>query len=261
MKYIQKRFKDQNPPEPPQLTAWKVQENEVLEGFYQNDNAKAAWGHLQDKLPNVQEEGIVYFTKNELLNAHLLPEQGFICAYCNRIVHFEPAHFNPTLDSKDRRCSVEHVDEKSKNARVNTYNYQNLVATCRGGEKIPPPRYTHCDCKRSDTPLFLHSLMPECEKEFLYISNGEITGMTDRANETIVTLGLDILKLKNDRETEIKKRIFDFDTEGNVIRISDEIAQKQYDLLSQKNEEGKYIEYCGAVLSVLKNEFNVKTGQ
>ena len=262
MKHIEKQFKDQNPPEPLRFSAWKTQENSMLEPYYEANNADGAWSLLLANPPECPEEGIVYFTKKELLDNHLLQEQGYICAYCNRQIHNHAVHKKPALDFLDRRCSVEHIAEKSADARNRTFDYQNLVAVCRGGEKVPPPRYPHCDHKRShkksNALLPLHPLMPECEHEILYIYDGQIVGLTERANETIKILGLDNPVLKQHRETEIAQWIFDIDAEGQSQRISDEIANRRFIECTSKGIEQKYVECCGAILSVLKNEFNIQ---
>jgi hypothetical protein len=92
----------------PNRPSWKMQETDSLEWYYQNNDAGSAWGHLPEKPPQIKEEGVVYYTKREL-TFDLLKEQGFICAYCNRVIHNNEVERGARLDFIDRKCSVEHI--------------------------------------------------------------------------------------------------------------------------------------------------------
>ena len=65
MKYIVKH------PAPQAFENWKKQENPIT------------WDDFPSNLPQNQEDGIVYYSKNEL-RERLLDEQGYICCYCQQ---------------------------------------------------------------------------------------------------------------------------------------------------------------------------------
>jgi uncharacterized protein (TIGR02646 family) len=253
MKFIKKNYTDLIPPEPTAFMAWKTQEHERLQHFYSQNNAADAWNHLPAKQPDIHDDNIAYYSGSDL-KKELLTEQGFICAYCNRRIHQEENRFaddEKAQDHNDRRCSIEHVSAKTEDPANNTFNYSNLVAVCRGGERIPKPRQIHCDNARGSKPLPINPLQEDCEKHINYKFDGAIETeyCTPSVREIVETLGLNIRKLVIDRESSIKGTVM---TDDMTEFIDKEKAQK---LLIKLNtlKEGKYEEYCSAIISFIKN--------
>ena len=154
----------------------------------------------------------------------------------------------------DRRCSMEHLDSRKDNIR-RTFDYRNLMGTCRGGEKVPRPRRTHCDNLRGSKPLpSLIPLVEACENEILYLENGSIVGLTTRAERLIELLGLDIPRLEENRQKEIKKCVRPVRDDGLSKKLTKDEAIQKYGEIS-KNKP--FVEFCGAIMSVLNNEYMI----
>lgn len=105
-------------------------------------------------------EGMPAMTKEQLRDSLLL-EQGHLCGYCMsrisaetmRIEHWQPQRNNPT-----RRL-----------------DYGNLLATCPGGEGMPPD-LQHCDVRKGDRELKYNPAEPshQIELRVRYLGDGTI---------------------------------------------------------------------------------------
>ena len=104
-----------------------IQKNLTPTGFedWKKANKPTAWSDLQNE-PKHREEGIVYYTKQELRGA-LVVEQRHLCCYCQKIVE----HTNATV--------IEHLfprngaDKEQGKARM--FKYENVMASCDGGSE------------------------------------------------------------------------------------------------------------------------------
>ncbi len=246
MKYILKND------EPTAFIHWKTQEQDNIIRLYKSGDSDASWSHLPSSMPSRPEEGIVYYSKKQLADA-LLEEQGFICAYCNRVINNDLSKLSEFENARDRVCSMEHLVSRKENIEK-TFDYKNLTATCRGGEKVPKPRHTHCDNKRGAKPLPFTPLAEACETEIIYLQNGIIIGLTPRAEEVIKILGLDIPQLEENRKIALQKRVYEPQEDGTATPISKDRAVQEYKNITQNKP---YVEFCGALMSVLKNEFMI----
>lgn len=249
MRYIQKNQ------EPEAFIKWKEQEEDTLEDFYEKarkgqKKADTIWSHLPSNLPPIKEKGTTYYSKKELAEA-LLQEQGYLCAYCNRPIHNEWSNReeDPLVEKGDTRVVIDHLAPKSIDPRERTFDYGNLLASCKGGEKIPKPRQLYCDAKKGNRPITIHPLMPECEDAFVFTEAGEMIGSTPDANKTVEILGLSAFN--EQRKSIIQGYLYDdpilFKT------ISKDKAKEIIQNLSQM-EDGKYKLFCSAVINVLKRE-------
>jgi uncharacterized protein (TIGR02646 family) len=249
--------------EPIAFVNWKGQEAERLEPYYVANNADAAWGHLPSSpAPNPEPE-IAYYSKRELANA-LLKEQGYLCCYCNRLIHNEMPRPND-LEHNDKRTSIEHLYAKESNARLNTFNYNNIAASCMGGEKRIP-RFSYCNSRRGNDPLAILPTDENVESLVYYTLLGEIFGATDAITYTLHN-ALGLQYFDEARCAEIRAAFYEnldeynaWDGENeeerpNLIPISNENARQQINELSQgEGNPTRYKEFCSAIISVLKRE-------
>ncbi len=277
MKFISKN------PEPPAFQRWKEQEAENLESLYARAESgrvtvEKVWEHLPNNLPDNKEEEVAFYSKKELATS-LIVEQGYLCAYCMRRISAEPptrqelallreirmrkeiggatAEDLKTMNSIEEKIDtssirIDHVDPKSNNPRYLTFKYDNIVASCNGGEKIPPPRNTYCDCKKNNDAIGVTPLKPDCESRFYFTLIGEIK--PSEANDTgavntIETLGLSWF---NDtrKETILGYYYEDMDKEVPISAVD---AALIVDNLS-KPKKGKFEPFCVAIINVLSRE-------
>ncbi len=250
--------------EPIAFANWKNQEAGQLEPYYVANNADAAWGHLSSSPSPNPEPGIAYYSKKELANA-LLKEQGYLCCYCNRQIHQELPRQND-LEHNDRRTTIEHLDIKKGDARRNTFRYENLVASCSGGEKRVHPRFSYCNSGREDKPLAILPTDENVESLVYYTLEGEIFGATNAITHTLHNV-LGLQYFDEARRAEIRAAFYENLDEYNawdgengdeqpaLIPLSSEKARQQINELSQgEGDPIKYREFCSAIISVLKRE-------
>jgi uncharacterized protein (TIGR02646 family) len=249
--------------EPIAFANWKAQEAGRLEPYYTANDADAAWGHLSSSPSPNPELGIAYYSKKELANT-LLKEQGYLCCYCNRQIHQESPRQND-LEHNDRRTSIEHLDAKESNARLNTFRYNNIAASCMGGERRFP-RFSYCNSRRGKDPLAILPIDENVESLVYYSEDGKIHGATNEIDDTLhKVLGLGYFD--EARHAEIRAAIYENLDEYNawngenederpaLIPISSEKARQQINKLSQgEGDPIKYREFCSAIISVLKRE-------
>ena len=252
--------------EPAAFSAWKEQEAGRLEPYFVAKNAEAVWNHLPSKLPANPEADIHYYSKIEL-TSELLTEQGYLCCYCNRLIHQEsPKPVAPGFN--DRRTTIEHLDAKEADARNNTFRYKNLVASCMRGEilhKGTKPRVSYCNQRRGNSPLAISPTQTDCEKRVFFSLDGQIFGDSDEVDNTLYeVLGLHFFN--ETRKAAIRAfyyaNIEEYEGwEGNeeerplLEPISKENARQIIErLLEKSGDSGKYEEFCSAIIFVLKND-------
>lgn len=109
MRYI---HKPKNALLPVEFTKWLTSNKKKIEDDIADENVKGAelWAFFRN-------DGNTAY--NALKN-HIVKEQGCICCYCGQRIE------------NDRHTAIEHLQPKScyKNK---TFNYKNLIASCRGG--------------------------------------------------------------------------------------------------------------------------------
>ncbi len=196
--------------------------------------------HFPSNPPKVKEEGKIYYSKYDLKTA-LLKEQNSLCCYCNVEI------------KNDHNTTIKHLKPKegTKNQHL-IFDYDNLLASCNGNRKEPKPRVLHCDAEKDIKEIDLTPKMSECETEIIYAENGGISGITERANETVKVLNLGCDKLIDERAGKILG--FIYEDELNTIKISELEAEKIYNALSKTKSEP----YIIAILQVLKQNFSKK---
>jgi len=252
--------------EPAALSAWKTQEAARLESYYSANNANAAWNHLSSNPPAHPESGIQYYSKEEL-TLELLKEQGYLCCYCNRNIHTSMPKIGE-IEFNDRRTTVEHLEAKEADARNHTFRYENLAASCMGGETLhkgTKPRVSYCNLRRQNTPLAIMPTKMECEQYIYYTLDGQILGDTHEIETTLHdVLGLHFF----DAARKAAIRAYYYSNveehegwEGNekdrpeLKVVSTDNARQIIKELSKKDKQTHgYQEFCQAIIQVLKND-------
>lgn len=144
----------------------------------------------------------------------LLKEQGYLCAYCGRVIgkieadiivaqidklktllaqkeeEYDAQTIEMALFAGDFQA-IEHIVSKGKE-RSMMFNYHNLVAVCQGGKGTDDE---HCDVAKWDKWIKIKPTDADCESYFRY-ENGEIKGENQQAMDTIDTLNLNAKRLK-----------------------------------------------------------------
>ena len=162
------------------------------------ENQFTSWDSFAGKLPpkDKREKGVTYYSKTELREV-LLEEQGYTCCYCEKEI------------SNDHKTAIEHVEPREGDTQTERiFDYSNLILSCNGGEKDPPPKELHCDAKKGKKLIPISPLDERCETEITFTVEGKILGLTEDAQQTISVLNLHIPKLNNMRKEAIAGYIF-----------------------------------------------------
>ncbi|MBP6825227.1 MAG: TIGR02646 family protein [Saprospiraceae bacterium] len=240
MRYIRKK------PSPQAFEDWK------------SANRPRNWSALQNE-PHNPEEGVVYYSKNELREALLL-EQGHLCCYCQRRIENEP---NMVIEHLFPRNGIDKAQGQAK-----MFEYDNLLAACDGGaldnrnrpSRIPSyPQY--CDKSKNEDIIPLSPLQPDIENKLAYRQIGlDEVGIipfieTDMDADLVINdrLNLNVPKLKNLRGKAISGLIFQNPETGELI--SAEEAETLLSAMEQQtgNPAIEYLpEFCSVKLYFLR---------
>lgn len=223
--------------EPNEFVLWKLANQEKIDRLIAEEKSGEV---LWKEFPSSLSQDVVEndFSKAQLREA-LVQEQFYICCYCNDSIKGEP------LDTK-----IEHFLPKEK-YRDRTFDYQNLLAACNGGEKeadpkLLNPRVLHCDSKKdNEDPSQIQLVTPfdiDAHTHFYFTENGEIRSNTQQGKNTITFLNLDCKRLNLRRKKVIETYLYEFETEDINAQI-DEISEPI---------NGKLQAFCTAILSVLE---------
>ncbi len=174
MKHINKNA------EPQGFIDWKAANWEEIE---QKNNSGETGKILWNMFPsshsaqNAPDE----YAKVDLRKA-IAEEQFYICCYCMVSIKAQPS------DTK-----VEHFLPKETYKPNEVFDYQNLLASCNGGERTKPVELSCDSVKGSKDPQqtpIISPLSEDCELHFDYKGNGEIVGLTELGKATIKNLNL-----------------------------------------------------------------------
>ncbi len=233
MKHISKNA------EPQGFIDWKAANWEEIE--QKNDN-KATGDMLWAAFPSNRSEpnAETEYSKADLRKA-IAQEQFYLCCYCMVGIKGMP------LDTK-----MEHFLPKENYKPKEVFDYQNLLASCNGGERTRPVELSCDSVKGSNDPNQISIISPlsaDCELHFDYKENGEIIGLTELGKATIKNLNLNCKRLKILREKVLQTYIFDVWQEDMNANI--EIA----DVLQPYNNDGKLIlqPFCMTIATILKH--------
>jgi uncharacterized protein (TIGR02646 family) len=215
--------------EPPELTAWKQQENE---------DWKPNWDILGGE-------------PKRATHRHLLQEQGFICCYCGRRISRDDSH-------------IEHLKPRSHPLYKDlTLDYTNLLASCPGYPEVDADANISAGTHRSqeycgqkkdswyDPDLMVSPLMENCADYFRFTELGKIRAsqnpaLQPAAQETIRRLGLDHSRLEAARKQAIAG------VRQLLQKHPTPDLQKLIQDCDRLDRDGKYLPYCTVILYVLQ---------
>jgi len=250
-----KYFNPKEKKEPEAFCAWKRQELERLITICKSNPAseRALYEHLPSSLPREEEDGISYYSKLEL-RAALLREQGYICCFCNRMIDHKPEREYKKHELADLPEEIEHMRPVHMFPK-NALDYDNLAVSCRGGRGTGKET---CNASKGASMLPLTPFDASCEERIFFTEDGQIQGDDEDAEKTIEILNL--TAYDKDRAETIAGFIYAFQDEEEMENgfsdtlISKGEAEQIVNVLSQKDEQGRFRPFCSAVISVLKRE-------
>ena len=182
------------------------------------------WEDLLGKRANEAAAEVTDYSKAELRTA-LYEEQRHLCCYCNQRIADTAAG-----------TAIDHIQPREGTTNQHLiFDYSNLGLSCKGGERDPKPRYTHCDNYKGSSSLPLTHLDPRCEVEIRYTLDGRSVGTSPGAVETIRVLNLSNPKLNALREGAIAGLIYTDQQQTELISAQD--ARAVHDGLMQLIQE------------------------
>lgn len=178
----------------------------------------------------------------ETLKLSLLEEQGYLCCYCLG-----------RISADHKKMKVEHWHSQSKYPEEQL-DYKNLLAACIGGEGNRKG-LQYCDTRKGNAEIKINPTSPDCEKLVRYGSDGSVYSDNTKINEDLN----DKLNLNQEQLVKNRKNVWNatIDALGRSysgksfakITLQNEIKRWE-----EKNEEGKYREYCQVVIDLLKKK-------
>ena len=188
------------------------------------------------------------------LKKSLLEEQGYICCYCMQRID-------------ENNMKIEHWRAQSKHPKLK-FDYQNLLATCKGNEGSPPSAQ-HCDTRKGyyedrqetqsiDYDMTINPIDKNCEQHIKYCSNGKInfdnlSPAIKKDLEEVLNLNHETL-VRNRKQTYkgVIKGMTQSHKKGKQVTWQYSFIKKKIQEHESKNKEGKYMEYCKIVVYLLK---------
>lgn len=188
----------------------------------------------------------------------MLDEQGSICAYCMQGLKNDP------------NCTIDHLEPKSANPEKNTFNYQNLLASCSGSIRKSAPsagqskvrqfkeELRHCNNKKDENPIPISPFEPHCESRFVFAKDGQIHPAIEddmEAIRTIQVLGLNSPVIVRKREAAIERMLYPDlpDKEGNpsnrLISRTEGITRIEE---LKKRFQNRHEPFCIAIIQVIE---------
>jgi len=177
--------------------------------------------------------------QKQRLQAFLVQEQGYICAYCNREIH-------PGTPEDDEQSRIDHLQPKSRFPEQ-TFNYQNLVSSCHGNEREPKPREMHCDAqkKEDELPEILFPTNSRCEYQYNVSDEGFIRTIDQTMQNAIEeTLNLNCAKLRI-----LRKNVLAPFADGNLQASEANAMIRAY---SNADKNGRFEPFCGIIINFLR---------
>jgi uncharacterized protein (TIGR02646 family) len=221
--------------EPQTFIDWKVTMQDTFVRYKKGDEL---YSLLLSSRPKNPEEGVLYFTKEDL-RLFLLVEQGFICCYCNQRI------------LNNHLTILEHYKDKHTHPE-STFTYANILASCNGNQKDPKPRELHCDAEKGSKSIPLSPLNGMCEVQLYFLADGQIKAHCEEGKETIKILNLNMGKLVKFRREAIEGWLF---TNSDLTElINEETAQLSLVRIEVRDANNYFIEFHSAVKSVLLRE-------
>lgn len=170
--------------------------------------------------------------KKDLKEA-LLNEQGHVCCYCMKRIHFEDMkveHWKPQKYVELSLC------------------YNNMMGVCNGNEGNP--RHLQCcDTHKGEDELSVNPLDSNLEALIKYRSDGTIFSDDEIVNNDLnEALNLNYQTLKENRKSVIDDIINYLHRKYPDKQWTKSIIQHEINKWRSRNSEGKYLEYYGIAL-------------
>jgi uncharacterized protein (TIGR02646 family) len=231
VRYIQKAS------EPVSFTEWKLQETA---------NSQPNWNDLRKP-------------EKPIVKDALLKEQGYICCYCESRVSKENSH-------------IEHLQPRSKYPDL-LFEYGNLMASCQANKKenVDPSdeesvdyqsKPIHCGHHRGDwydEHLMISPLDPTCTDFFRFTEAGEILPTSDPQKENTAAATIEKLALNINKLIRLRRKAIEGILDSEFDQLTDAKNRKNLEDYSQLDENGRYKEFCSAVIYVLKQNLPART--
>lgn len=213
---------------------WRAKNGNSLEDLYVEKGMTGT--KLWRVLGSSKHEERLY--SKEELKTELLIEQGFICCYCIE-----------GIENNDY-TTCEHADDKGTNL-LKTFDYKNLIASCKGSLNDPPPKDVHCNLARGNSYLPLSPLDELTEIQFYFSADGYIKAHSEKAKNTIETLNLNSTQLIRKRKKAIDIYLFN---DAKLIEAATAQTYADKNIFRKKDVEGKFIPFCLAIENVIKRD-------
>lgn len=158
------------------------------------------------------------------LRKRLLEDQGYICCYCGSRI------------GNDENTKIEHIKCQARYGEL-SLNYDNMLASCDGGERdrknrVRPRHKCHCDAKKFNEDIPVSPLDNSIEGLLTYFEDGTVMG-TGEGERLVQTLGLNVQYLVSRRKNVIKEYM---DNEPEDLEAELQWLRSMHD--------GKYEEFC-----------------
>lgn len=169
------------------------------------------------------------------LRKRLLEDQGYICCYCGQRID-------------DDNTKIEHIKPQKYFPEL-SLDFNNMLASCDGGEKDRNGgakkniHGIHCDAKKGNRSIPV-SPLEDIDGLFCYFADGTVNG-TGEGDDLVNILGLNTQFLVHKRKAAI----------NNYEIFPPQNWNEEYQRLSYRQEDGKFVEFCFVLQSYIKLKY------
>ncbi len=178
----------------------------------------------------------------------LLPEQGYLCAYCIRRISNERDELAQPL------TTIEHYEAQSTDENLRM-NFMNMLGVCRGGSDLPK-HLQHCGQNRGNAPLKIDPRKKESEHWVLYETSGKVYSKDAQVNHDLqVTLNLNTPGLVKNRKKVLEA--VRQATENRHKRKQSDLTASDFrkEIARWKSKtNGRFGEYCMVAIAYLERK-------
>ena len=200
-----------------------------------------SWKALAKTTPNWGYSYLQNPEKRELHEA-LLREQGHICCYCGMRITLSSSH-------------IEHLKPQSTPEPDLSVEYTNLLASCQ--REREPRKPIHCAVAKDnwyDEDLMVSPLTPNCTDFFIYTDDGQILETNTPEKKAAATTTIDKLRLNIPKLIAMRRQVIQ-NLLADIDELTDEERLKLVQGFEQRDANGQYEEFCGAIAYILNQYF------
>lgn len=182
------------------------------------------------------------YRDKDALRDLLLAEQGKICCYCMRRI-------------KKYEMKIEHWASQNKYP-AKQLDYNNLLASCNGGEGYPR-HLQHCDTRKGEDDIIINPAdrNHNCEKYICYGSDGTIYSNNYQINEDLdKALNLNIQMLCNNRKSVLDGAIDGLRRKRPDGAWTRAFLEREIQAWEKRNLDEELLEYSMVVVSHLQKK-------